>query len=77
MVSFKRSFENTDVVIPYPNCFLWMAASVAEAAAADPNAIKTVLANVSSTFFIKDKAFFSNGLNSLVKNPSGCPISWN
>ena len=28
-----------------------MAASVAEAAAADPNAIKTVLANVSSTFF--------------------------
>ena len=54
-----------------------MAASVAEAAAADPNAIKTVLANVSSTFFIKDKAVFSNGLNSLVKNPSGCPISWN
>ena len=54
-----------------------MAASVAEAAAADPIAIETVLANGSSTFFIKGKAFFSNGLNSLLKNPSDCPISWN
>ena len=32
MISFKSSFENTNVVVTSPNTFLWTAASVADAA---------------------------------------------
>ena len=52
-----------------------MAASVANAAPVNPNAIKTFLANGLSTFLnkgktlnIKHKTFFSNGPESLPKN---------
>ena len=43
-------------------------ASFADAAAVNPNGIKTVLANGSSTFPIKDNPLFSNGPESLPKN---------
>ena len=39
----------------------WIAESVADAAAANPNGIKTLLAHVFSTFSIKGQPFFSNG----------------
>ena len=57
---FKSSFGYTNVVIPDPNIFLWIAASVVD------TAIKTLLANNGlSTFSIKDKPVLSNG----PKNP--------
>ena len=59
MISFISSFEIVNVVyfakserrIPDPKFFLWIAASVAAAAAVNPNGIKTLLANGFSTFF--------------------------
>ena len=54
-----------------------MAASVADAAAVNPNGIKTVLANGLSTFLIKDNPFFSNAPQRLLKNLPHCPILCN
>ena len=51
MVSFISSFEVISVAIPDPNIFLWIAASVARAAAVNSNGIKTLLDNGLSTFF--------------------------
>ena len=45
MISFKSLFENTNVVVPDPNIFLWMSASVPDAAAFIPNGIKMLSAN--------------------------------
>ena len=61
---------------PDPNIFLWIAASVA--AAANPNDIKTLLANGWNTFPIKGNPVFSNGPKGLPKNPPDCPVlcSW-
>ena len=47
------------VVITDP-IFVWIVASVAAAAAVDPNGIKSLLAYGSSTFFIKQKPVSSN-----------------
>ena len=57
--------------------FFWIPASVADAAAANPNpnGIQTLLGNSLSSFFIKGKPIFSNGLGSLPKNPPDY-ISW-
>ena len=44
-------------------------ASVADAAANNPNGIKTLLANGLSTFFIKSNPDFSDGYKRLPKNP--------
>ena len=55
----------------------WIAASVADVAVVDPNGIKTLLANVFSTFFIKGKTFFSNDPKILPKSLCGCPILYN
>ena len=52
---------------------MWIAATVVDAAAVNPNGIKTVLANGLSTFFIKGNPNFSNGPKSLPKNPPDCP----
>ena len=54
-------------------------ASVADAAAVDPNGSKTLLANIVSTFFIKSKTklVFSNGPKSLPKNPPDCLVLCN
>ena len=52
MTSFISSLKII-VVKPDPNIFLWTAAFVADAAAANPNGIRTLLANGLSTFPIK------------------------
>ena len=58
---------------PDPNIFLWIAASVADAAV-NPNVIKTLLVNGLITFHIKGNPVFSYGPTSLPKNPPDCPI---
>ena len=77
MISSISSFEIINVVNPDSNTFLWQAASVANAAAVNPNGIKTLLANGLSTFPIKDNPIFSNGPKNLPKNSSYCPILCN
>ena len=57
-----------------PDIFLWIAASVADAAAFNPNFIKTLLPNGLSTFPIKGNPVFSIGQKILPKNPSHCAI---
>ena len=57
--------------------FSYIAVSVADAAAVNLNGIKTFLANVFSTFFIKDNLVFSSGPKILRKNPPYCPILYN
>ena len=44
MISFNSSFKIINVVVPDPNIFWWIAASVADAAAVNLNGIKTLLA---------------------------------
>ena len=53
-ISFISSFEIISVVTSDPNIFLWIAATVADAAAVNPKGIKIPLANSLSTFPIKD-----------------------
>ena len=73
MISFIFSVEIIKVVRvakskerhARPIHFLWIAASVSDAAAVNPNGIKTLLANSFSTFPTKGSPFFSNGLKSL------------
>ena len=48
--------------------------SVADAAAVNPNGIKTFLVNGLSTFPIKGNPVFSNGPKSLPQNPPDYPI---
>ena len=67
MISFISSLEIINVVKPDPNIFLEIAASVADAAAVNPNGIITLLANGLSTFPIKGNPVFSNGPKSLPK----------
>ena len=45
MISFFSLLEIINAVTPDPNIFLWIAASVADTAAVNPNGIKTLLAN--------------------------------
>ena len=77
MISSISSLEIIYVVIPDPKSFFWIAASVADAAAVNPNGIKSLLASVFSTFFIKWKSVFSNGLWNLPKNSPDCSILCN
>ena len=56
---------------------LWIAAFVADAAAVNPNGIKTFLANGFSTFLIKGNLVFDNDPKSLPKSPPNCPILCN
>ena len=67
-MSFISSLEIINVVKSDSNIFLWIALSVADNAAVDPNGIKTLLANGLSAFPIKGNPGFSNGLKSLTKN---------
>ena len=57
--------------------FLWIAGSVAAAAAVYPNGIKILLANGLSTFPIKGNSVFSNSPKSLPKNRPDCHILCN
>ena len=58
------------VVLPEPKNFLCISGSAADAAAVNPNGVKTLLANSWITFFINGKPVLSNGLRSLTKNPT-------
>ena len=40
MISFIFSIKIINVFVPDPNIFLWIAASVADAAAINPNSVK-------------------------------------
>ena len=61
IILFISSFEIINVVTLDPNIFLWIIASVADAAGFNPNGIKTLLANGLSTFPIKGNPVFGNG----------------
>ena len=54
MISFISSLEIINVVLPDPNIFLWITASVADAVAVNPYGIKTLFTKALSTFPIKD-----------------------
>ena len=69
IISFICSLEIITFVLPDPEIFLWIAASVADTVAVHPNGIKTHLANGFNPFFIKGNPDFSNGPKSLLKNP--------
>ena len=57
---------------PDPNIFWWVAASVTDAPALNPNGIKTLLANGLSTIFTKGNPVFSNGPKRLVNTWLSC-----
>ena len=54
--------------------FLCIPVSAADAAAVNPNGIKTILANGLITFFINGNPVFRNGSKSLPRNPPDCMI---
>ena len=58
MTSCISLLEIINAVLPNPNIFLWIGASVADAAPVNPNGIKRLLANGLSTFPIKGKSSF-------------------
>ena len=70
IISFLSSLEITCIVKPDSNIFLWIAASVADAAAVNPKGIKTLLA----TFPIKGNPVFNNGPKRQPINPPDGPI---
>ena len=57
--------------------FLWVAASVTEAAAVNPHDIKKILPDVLNTFPIKGNTVFSKGTKPLPRNSPDCSTSWN
>ena len=57
------------MVFPYPNIFLYIPASAADAHAVNPKEVKTLLANGLITFFINVNTVFNNGPSNLPKNP--------
>ena len=63
--------------VPDQNIFLWITASVVDAAAVYPNGIKKLLPSGLSAFLFKGNLVFSNGPKSLPRNPSDCPILYN
>ena len=80
MISFISPLEVINIVLrgamsevqPDLNIFLWIAASVANAAAVNPG-INTLLADCLRKFTIGDPVF-SNGPKSLPRNPLDCSI---
>ena len=74
IISFISSLQIINVVLPDPNIFLWIAGSVADAAAVNPSDIKTLFAI--STFPIKRKPVFSNGSKRLSENLTDCPTKF-
>ena len=72
MILFISLLKIINAVVPDANIFSWIAASVADIAAANPTGIKTLLANLLCAFPIKGN--FINGAKCLLQNPSHCPI---
>ena len=72
MISFISSFKIINFVhfakseerARDPNIFLWIAASVTDAATVNPNGVKTILTNgwIKFHFLLKGNPVFSNGL---------------
>ena len=77
MISLISSFEIINVGIPDPKILLWVAASVADAAASNLKGTKTLLDNGWSMFFIKGNLDFSTGPKSQPKNLPYCPTLCN
>ena len=85
MTSLISLFEIMRVVMceakskgrPDPNIFLLIVASVAAAAAVNPNGIKTFLASGLSIFLIKGNQISSNGPESLPNNSRDCLVLCN
>ena len=81
MISSLFPLEIINVLLPDPNTFIRIAASVlaaaAAAAAVTSNDVKTLLANGLNTFLIKGNPNFSNGPKRLPKSPPDCTISGN
>ena len=61
-------------MIPDPKILFWIAASVADTDAVNPNGIKTILANGLSILLIKGEPIFSSGPKSLPENLPDSPI---
>ena len=83
MILFISSFEIVRVVCYAKDAsriqkskfsFEKFSSPVADAAAIKANGIKTLFANVLSTFFIKGKLVFRNHPKRLPKNPPDCTI---
>ena len=66
-MSFISSFQIIKVVVAEPSIFFCIPASAADAAAVNPNGIKTLLANGLITFFINGNPVFNNGPRNLPK----------
>ena len=66
-------------MLPYliENIFLRIAACAADAAADNPNGIKTPLTNGLRTFSMKKNLVFGNGRKSLPRSPPDCPTLCN
>ena len=73
-MSSISSIDIICVVVPDPNIFLCIPTSEAEAAAVNPNGIKTLLANSLITSYINGNLLFSNGPRSLPRHPPDCII---
>ena len=67
-MSFISSIEIIKVVVPEPS-FFCIPASAADAAAVNPNGIKTLLGYGLITFFTNGNPVFNNGPRSLPRNP--------
>ena len=73
IISLISSFGIINIVTKDYNIFFWIAASVADAAAFNPNDIRTLLANVLSRLLIKGSSSFNNNHQVLPKNYPDCP----
>ena len=63
--------------MPNPHIFSWIAASVAAAAAVNPNVFNMLLARALSTFLHEGEPVFSNGPRGLLRYPPDCAILCN
>ena len=70
-------FAKSEGRVPDPKIFLGIAASVADAAAVNPNGIKTLLASGFNRFFIKGNPFYTIDPKHLPKGLPECPIFGN
>ena len=80
-MSFISSFDIISIVLllcegwlPDPKSFLYIPASAADAAAVNPNGIKTLGVNGLIAFFMNGNPVFSNGPRRLLRNPPECII---
>ena len=70
IISSISSFRIINAVVPDPNICFWIASSVGDAAAVNPNGVKTLLADNVSKFFANGKPAAINGLRKFKNPPS-------